>query len=82
MDITITGSGGSAYGRVDFYTVKAGFDRGLSSVDVVLDSILHVLLGHLFRNDCGHPGAIPSEMGCTTLEDGCGRRERLSSAHV
>lgn len=82
MDIIKIMRNGLAYGRVDFYAIETGLDRGLSGVDIVVDSILHVLLGHRFRNDRGVSAPFPSEMGCTTLKNGCGRRKRLSSTHI
>lgn len=59
--------GGLAYGSVDLYAIKASLNCGLSRMNIVLDSILYVLLGHLFWDDRGTPTAIPGEMGCTTL---------------
>lgn len=67
---------------MDFYTIETGLNCGPSSVDIVIDSIVNVFLGHRFRNNRRGSGPVPSEMGCTTLENNCGRRERLSSTQV
>lgn len=76
MDIKTVWLARLIYGRVDFYAIETGLNRGPSSVDIVFDGIINVFLGHRFRNDRGGSAPFPGEMGCTTLKKGCGRRKR------